>query len=404
MGGADVIGAALEGGGARGAYHVGVLGAYREAGVEFGGFAGTSIGSINAALMAQGDYEKLRAMWLSLTPEKLFAEPVARLLEIGQHSLGGDFLANLEQSRKDIRRGVDTSRMKALIGTILDEPKLRASGNAFALVTVCLSDLKPMQLHLEDIPEGELLHYLMASASFPGFRPEEIDGKKYLDGGLYNNCPVNLLLDKGFDQVIAIRTLAPGVFWPIPEGVDVTVITPSRDLGNIMSFDPALIERNMNIGYFDALRVIRGLAGHHYFIEPFEEIDFGQLMMRVDDDALGQAGGGFLLPELPRRRLLFERILPELGAYLRLGKDYHYEKLGLALLENAAQALEVESLRLIDIKTLAAEILQRGANEADHKRREWHERFPFVRSYANRHQTAIHHIGVALARVLAGER
>lgn len=52
-------GLALEGGGVKGAYHIGVMTALREMGLaDFDGYVGTSIGAINAAMFCAGDWEK----------------------------------------------------------------------------------------------------------------------------------------------------------------------------------------------------------------------------------------------------------------------------------------------------------------------------------------------------------
>ena len=58
-----MYGLVLEGGGAKGAYHVGAYKAIRELNIEIGGIAGTSIGAINGAMMVQGDYELLEKVW-----------------------------------------------------------------------------------------------------------------------------------------------------------------------------------------------------------------------------------------------------------------------------------------------------------------------------------------------------
>ena len=54
-----MYGLALEGGGAKGAYQAGALKAIEECGFEIGAIVGTSIGSFNGAMFAQGDFEKL---------------------------------------------------------------------------------------------------------------------------------------------------------------------------------------------------------------------------------------------------------------------------------------------------------------------------------------------------------
>ena len=62
----------LEGGGAKGAYHVGAYKALKELNIEIGGIAGTSIGAINGAMMVQGDYELLEKVWYSVNSYELF--------------------------------------------------------------------------------------------------------------------------------------------------------------------------------------------------------------------------------------------------------------------------------------------------------------------------------------------
>ena len=54
-----MVGVALEGGGARGAYHIGALKALRKCGIYPRAYVGTSIGSVNAALAAIGNMKKM---------------------------------------------------------------------------------------------------------------------------------------------------------------------------------------------------------------------------------------------------------------------------------------------------------------------------------------------------------
>ena len=58
-----MYGLVLEGGGARGAYHIGVYKAILEEGIEIGGITGTSIGALNGAMIVQGDYEICYELW-----------------------------------------------------------------------------------------------------------------------------------------------------------------------------------------------------------------------------------------------------------------------------------------------------------------------------------------------------
>lgn len=63
------IGLVLSGGGGKGAYQIGCWQALRELGLDrFTSIAGTSVGALNAALIAQGDFEKARSVWFGIRP------------------------------------------------------------------------------------------------------------------------------------------------------------------------------------------------------------------------------------------------------------------------------------------------------------------------------------------------
>jgi NTE family protein len=75
-----VRGLALEGGGARGAYNIGVVKALMESGYTFDGYVGTSIGAINAALLAQEDFNKTLNFWENMSYEQVFDNDVAEIM------------------------------------------------------------------------------------------------------------------------------------------------------------------------------------------------------------------------------------------------------------------------------------------------------------------------------------
>ena len=254
------IGMALEGGGSRGAYQVGVMKAFLEAGYCFDGYAGTSIGAINAAAFAQGDFQKTLDMWSSVTTEQLFDADTYKLLKIGEAKWDMQLLTEARVGLKKIidEHGVDTSRIREMINECIDEKKIRESGCDFGLVTVSTNERKPYELFLEDIPQGELNLYIEASSCLPGFQPLVIGKNSYLDGGLYNNCPTNMLIRKGYKEIVVVRTKAPGVYryFTIPKDVKIKMVVPKNDLGNIMIFSPKKIMENIETGYQDGLKAL----------------------------------------------------------------------------------------------------------------------------------------------------
>jgi len=255
------IGLALEGGGSRGAYHVGVMKACLESGRDITGFTGTSIGAINAAVFAQGDYLLAADMWSHITTEKLFDADACKILRFAETKLDINQLSEAGHSLRRIidEHGIDTSMIRAAIDSCIDENKLRASGNDYGLVTVSLSEKRPYELFLEDIKQGELLSYIAASACVPGFQSVVIGKNSFVDGALYNSCPINMLIKKGYQEIIAVRTKAPGVFRRIkaPKGVKVRMVVPKHDMGSLLIFSPEKIEENIRLGYIDGLKALR---------------------------------------------------------------------------------------------------------------------------------------------------
>jgi predicted acylesterase/phospholipase RssA len=73
------IGLVLSGGGGKGAYEIGCWRALREAGIEVEAVAGTSVGALNAALVAQGDFESAEELWSRITAKEVFSLNRGRL-------------------------------------------------------------------------------------------------------------------------------------------------------------------------------------------------------------------------------------------------------------------------------------------------------------------------------------
>ena len=259
-------GLALEGGGARGAYHIGVVKALYEKGYEFDGFVGTSIGAINAAILAQGDFQKALELWTDISMEKVFDMDDQLLLQFTDLKNIRRDTALPDEIRKALAKviysgGLSTDKIKAMIGQYICEEQLRKSHKDFGLVTISIFELKPYELMLEDIPKNKLTNYLMASASLPGLRREKIGGQSFLDGAYYDNCPYHLLRKRGYEDIIVVRTKAPGIFHKAGDNKDIRVITASEGLGNLLLFTPENSAANIALGYKDGLRFAAELRG-----------------------------------------------------------------------------------------------------------------------------------------------
>ena len=122
-------GLALEGGGSRGAYHIGVYQACLEQGLTFDAICGTSIGAVNAALLAQGDYDLLQHLWKTLGNSDLFEVDNAHYAKLFRGGIEAADLSYYKEALNRVREsgGVDTRKMKAMIDSLVDVDRLLVS-------------------------------------------------------------------------------------------------------------------------------------------------------------------------------------------------------------------------------------------------------------------------------------
>ena len=248
-----MIGFALEGGGAKGAYQAGAYIALRKNGIKPSIIAGTSIGSVNAALMAQGDVT----------------------------------FTNIKEIIKN--KGIDTTLFLNTLKTCIDEKKLRKSDIKFGLITVKMHGKPtPLELTIDDIPEGKVAEYIMASCYLPIFKLKPIiDNNYYIDGGFYNNVPLSLLEKQGCDTIYSIRIKGIGFNRNKLKGsTKVIEIAPRKNLGSIILFNKESNERNMLLGYYDALKVIKNLDGLDYYFKNRKDKYYDRIVRRVNSNTL----------------------------------------------------------------------------------------------------------------------
>lgn len=261
-----MVGLALEGGGAKGAYQIGAYIALRKYIKKIDMIVGTSIGSLNAALLVQGDIKKAIDIWTSVDASVFGVD--ANIIK----ELKKDFsLKNVKLGLKEIKKvinnkGIDTEGLKKLIDENINEDKVRNSKIKFGLVTIRLSDLKPLELTIDDIPKGKLKEYLLASCYLPIFKNEKIiDNKFYLDGGFYNNLPISLLERNGCDQIYAIRLKSLGMIKRYH--TDIIEIKPNKSTGPVIFFDKDDVRNNIKMGYYDGLKKLGKLLGRNYYFK-----------------------------------------------------------------------------------------------------------------------------------------
>ena len=169
-------GLVLSGGGYRGIAHIGVLKALEEAGKVPDIIAGSSAGAAIGALYAYGiSTDRMLSFFKSL-----------ELVSFGNFAFGKPGWVDPENFHKSF-------------SAMLPEDDFAALRIPLRVTTTNILTGK-----LEVFSEGPLIRTLLASAAFPGvFAPVEIGEGYYVDGGVLNNFPADLIREET-DYVVGV--------------------------------------------------------------------------------------------------------------------------------------------------------------------------------------------------------
>lgn len=266
----------LAGGGSRGAYQVGFWRAIREMGIDFQIVTGSSVGSLNAALFASGNYEGGVEMWNTLTTDDIIDTTPSAISKIVDPTTVDAIksIAGIGDVFGDaLKVRMDYSPLHRRMGKFFSEKEIREGGVQLGIMTSEYPTLRSQPFTLEDIPYGMLNEYLLASSTvFPAMDPRTIAGKRYVDGGYSDNFPVNLALDMGAEDLIGVELKAAGIEAKFNTNYPIRIIAPHFELGATMDFNPERSARNLILGYNDTMRSFGKLEGESYTFEKGEAL------------------------------------------------------------------------------------------------------------------------------------
>ncbi len=248
----------LSGGGSKGSYQIGVWKALKKLNIKYDIVTGTSVGALNGALITQKSYYKAISVWKKLNLKVLFGDEAIESTD--------DLKVMKMYSNNFFKHGgMEVKQLEELISNSIDYKKFYNSNIDYGLVTFDLSNKKPLQITKKEIPKSLLADYLMASAScYPAFKKKEIEGKKYIDGGIVDNLPINLAINMGADEIIAVDLNAPGIKQKPIKKVPTLTIKPNNKLTNFLNFNEEGARKNMKFGYNDTMKILNQLEGKTY--------------------------------------------------------------------------------------------------------------------------------------------
>ena len=350
-------GLVLEGGGTKGAYQIGAYEALRDLGIKITGIAGTSIGALNGAFIAQGDFEAMKDIWVNYDYKSFMnidEDTYERYKNIEMKAKNlHDVVDLMNKARK--KQGIDITPLRKLLEEKIDEDKIRKSNIDFGITTAYWDGkIFPQLLYVEDIPRGRLVDYLIASASLPIFDLDKLDDKLYLDGMFSDNIPINMLAQRGYDDIVVIRLVDDFLGKRIINkynNLNLKVIVPSQSLGGSLNKDKDHMESNIKLGYLDTMKAYKRYDGVKYFFNldcKYNEDYCFKKISSLSEDTINDLCYLLNIKKEVSRRVLMENIVPKIIDILELDKDSSYKDIFYSIYERKLEENNINRVELYD--------------------------------------------------------
>ncbi len=277
-------GLVFSGGGARGAFEVGVWKALREFGLDASiqVVSGTSVGALNAVLFAQGNLDVAERFWMNITPEMVLGVKQDQI-----QSIIGYLLTNYQITLPlTVLNWLGSFRLmgilrqeplERLIREHLDHRAIQKGMPCYATATE-LPGFKTTHFRLNDFDRETMVQILLASAAIPVlWKSVKIQDRTYVDGGFSrellspgniedtSNVPVLPTVHEDCQRVFVVflgrsETISHDRF----PGCEMIHIVPQDSMGGLLSgtlnFDGTLARRNLEMGYQSAVAIFRPAA------------------------------------------------------------------------------------------------------------------------------------------------
>lgn len=337
----------LSGGGSKGSYQIGVWKALKKLNIKFDIVTGTSAGALNGALITQKSYYRAIKLWKQINLKLLFGENVTDSKDdIKVMTMyGKEFLKN---------GGMEVKNLENLIEKEIKYKKLMKSKINYGLVTFNLTTKKPIQITKNEIPKDLIGDYLMASAScYPAFKKKKIEGQTYIDGGFFDNLPINLAIDMGAEEIIAVDLSAPGLNKKPKKKIPTITIKPNNKLTNFLNFYEDGAKRNIKLGYNDTLKKFKKLEGKKYSfknktLEKNQKKHFETFTYLLET-----------ILDNPKNLEKFKKLINSSG----LSTEQLINKVSLKLMEELAKDFQLDETKIYSEKSFNKELKRKLKNE-----------------------------------------
>lgn len=328
----------LSGGGAKGSYEIGFWKAIRRLNIKYDIVTGTSVGALNAALMVQNDYLKALFLWYNLKYKDIFEINK----DISHDEINKFYMNNI------LKGGIDVSNLELTIKKYINIDKFFKSKIKFGLITVKIPSFKHVEMTKENLTKNNLVDYLVATSScFPAFKLKKINNNYYIDGGFYDNMPINLAIKMGATDVIAVDLDEIGIKRKIKYNANIEYITPRNKIDSFLKFEKISARRGIRLGYNDTMKYYKKLDGDKYTFK-LNNLDknfkqFSKQFKKNIDDVCS------MFNELITKNIVLKKIYESYGSY--------YKKFN-EIIEKSGYIFNIDDSYIYDIRNFNKRIIK----------------------------------------------
>jgi len=200
---------------------------------------------------------------------------------------------------------------------------------------------------IDEIPPGELIDYILASAGLLIFQKKKIAGTTHIDGGYFDDFPISMLLGRDYQKIIAVslhtRQLRK---LPQQDSVEITLVAPDESLGSMLDFSNENVAWRIERGYADTMHALSRYHGRRYCIDFFPKKTDALAFLQEKISTSQQLQANLGLDEGDYRRIYFEKLLPLAASALGLDAKASYDDILSLAFEHAAHKAGLEKMRV----------------------------------------------------------
>ena len=346
-------GLVLSSDGSKNSFEIGAWKALRELDINITAVSGSFVGALNAALIAQGDFEKAIRFWRNVSSKNLFGVNKIIARKYTEEWSKNDTKIFKRSFLKYIQGHTEElDPLKETLDVYIDEKVIRRSQIKLGFVSVSLNTLEAEMLTIDDIPRGRLSTYLLTATCFPQI--SQVNRAK--DPQFSTQYSPYLIIEKfGNTQIISTDDI---IAVPPQLNADITLIQSSEALVLDLCESAEMMKKHIKLGYIDTLRHFEESLSSTYYItnditsEQFLILkdQFGKRFKNHLDDLLR-----ILLKVKNTSRESIEIRIKQMLKIIGIESDDIY----IAIIENLAKLLNVPKEEKYNLEKILAVIQQK---------------------------------------------